>query len=42
MALRTDIGDPSSLLDISSFLNRWLVTHIQGEDQKFGRFAAED
>lgn len=40
MAMRIEFGDESGLLELAGFLNRWLIEHIQGQDCRFGAFAA--
>ena len=41
MELRVEVGEPSASLDLSRFLAKWLINHIQVADQRFGAFVAE-
>lgn len=40
MELRVEVGEPSASLDLSRFLARWLIVHIQAWDQHFGAYVA--
>ncbi len=41
MELRVEVSEPSASLDLSRFLAKWLINHIQVADQRFGAFVAE-
>lgn len=40
MEMRTAIGDRHAPVELSRFLYRWLVEHIEASDRKFGEFVA--
>ncbi len=39
MEMRVEIGDAAVALDLTQFLYRWLVEHIESSDHRFGEFA---
>ncbi len=39
MEMRVEIDDPTVAFDLTHFLSRWLVDHIQTSDRKFGQFS---
>ena len=40
MEMRAEIGDQSMPIELSHFIYRWLVDHIEANDRKFGEFVA--
>lgn len=38
MEMRVEIDDPAVAVDLTHFLYRWLVDHIENSDRKFGEF----
>lgn len=41
MEMRVEIDDPTVAFDLTHFLYRWLVEHIETSDRKFGLFLQE-
>lgn len=41
MEMRVEIDDPTVAFDLTHFLYRWLVDHIETSDRKFGLFLQE-
>lgn len=41
MEMRVEIDDPTVAIDLTHFLYRWLVEHIETSDRKFGQFTQE-
>ena len=39
MEMRVEIDDPTVAFDLTRFLYRWLVEHIETSDRKFGEFS---
>ena len=39
MEMRVEIDDPTVAVDLTRFLYRWLVEHIETSDRKFGEFS---
>ena len=40
MEMRAEFGDQSLPVELSHFITRWLIDHIEANDKKFGEFIA--